>query len=156
MKTTRRGVFETNSSSSHSIAICNTGSLHPDDIPVSDYYDDGVNAHTKCIVLTGGEFGWEVESHHDALTKANYLAIAANTEARKQLLIDVLKEATGASEVVFACQTDEYNGPRYSYIDHQSAPCEGDAAAEAFESADAMKAFIFNRGSTLHTDNDNH
>ena len=61
MKTTiRRGVFETNSSSVHSIVIGNNGENIYRALPEVQYFG-------------GGGFGWEVEQYNDADTKAEYL-----------------------------------------------------------------------------------
>ncbi len=65
MKNIRNNVFETNSSSSHSIVISRSNKCK-DTIELNN---DG------CIVLTGGEFGWDWEMYHFAEDKANYCAI---------------------------------------------------------------------------------
>jgi hypothetical protein len=63
-KLIRHGVFETNSSSSHSISISHDvrkyQTLFPD--------EDGA------YIFDGGEFGWGYDSYTDADTKANYVA----------------------------------------------------------------------------------
>lgn len=152
----RRGVFETNSSSTHSILILG-GEFVADKIPLID---------GKCQIYPG-EFGWEVETYHDATTKASYAytharsmvnryqkdpEIAAaqqrNMQEHLQMLRRVLSAGTGA-EIVFCTMGAE---DEYGYIDHQSAGvCE-----EAFASDETLRNFIFNPESELHTDNDNH
>lgn len=147
MKNFRTGIFETNSSSSHSISIepCTDGlyeTLTPD--------DDGV------LELTGGEFGWEECSYYDAHTKANYAAVFSKDVAPlREMLVELLKEHTGAREVKFNFSTD-FNSDNWSYIDHQSAYGEGGAALEAFRNKQNLKDWIFNPKSELRTDNDNH
>src|SRR4051794_30987832 len=90
----RRGVFETNSSSTHSISIA-SGAETLDTIPVDD---DGV-----CRVQPG-EFGWEEETFHDAATKASYAmewALNYGNRTHLDMLAAVIKDRTGAREVVF-------------------------------------------------------
>lgn len=58
----RHGVFETNSSSSHSVSISNVGSL----TSVKPNRDGIIN-------ISLGEYGWGVEEHFDFETKASYL-----------------------------------------------------------------------------------
>jgi hypothetical protein len=147
MQKIRKGVFETNSSSTHSICI-ESGSYVADKIPLKD----GV-----CKIYPG-EFGWEVEDYSDAATKASYcLVYAIGSEYDKDepvnqnldMLKSVLKEVTGAKDVEFVLNVNGYN--KWGYIDHQSS----DVCSEAFTSREKLKDFIFNPESILHTDNDN-
>jgi len=141
-KQIRRGVFETNSSSMHSIAICTRGELL-DTLPVDK---DGV------VTLYGGEFGWGIESYRDAQTKASY-CWEDNKENPKNLemLINIIKEQTGCKHVVYL-GSDKWEDPHWSYIDHQSMGTSHDL----FFSEEFLKHFIFNPGSQLVIDNDNH
>lgn len=143
MKSIRPLMFESNSSSSHSICIENA----PKSYNTIELDEDGN------VVLTGGEFGWEVRSYSGPLTKANYCAIDECSEEgfKRDMLIEVIKKHTGAKDVIFNFNTD-YKGPNYSYIDHQSRGTSSDA----FESEQTLKNFIFGKGSVLYTDNDNH
>lgn len=140
MKTVRNSVFETNSSSTHSITI---GSGQEwDSIPVKN----------GKIKLHGGEFGWEWAKYNDALTKANYCAVACklkSTNFSKRDLKEVIKEFTGATKVKFKFSTswDRYN---YSYIDHQSHD-----TLDEITTKEDLKDFIFNKSSYLYTGNDN-
>jgi hypothetical protein len=140
----RRGVFETNSSSTHSITI-SEGVLNDEMLDTIIPNEDGV------ITLTGGEFGWEVEEYNDALTKANYCAIDnAYDEEKMEMLNQVIEEQTGARLVVHEFD-DNWGSPNWSYIDHQSRG----TSDEAFESKEVLRQFIFNKNSILYTDNDN-
>lgn len=142
VKTIRRGVFETNSSSSHSISLgySNEGweTIEPN--------SDGV------IVLRGEEFGWGVYTICDAESKANYAVLDALLNEDNELVervVKVIEEYTGYPvELSLHDLIDGYN----SYIDHQSV---GTFADECF-SEDEIKQFIFNRSSELELDNDNH
>lgn len=141
MKTIRHSVFETNSSSSHSISINNKVELYDSIAPNED----------GNIVLYGGEFGWEWEKYNDSLTKANYCAIdVIGDEDRINMLIDVIKEHTGAKNVILDFTMD-WNDRFYSYIDHQSCGTSNGA----FTSKETLKNFIFNPKSILFTGNDN-
>jgi len=128
----RKSVFETNSSSTHSIHIDNKTmlmdtSLLPD--------EDGV------ITLTGGEFGWEWERYNDALTKANYASIESSG-VNNELLIQAISEQTGARSV-------NINHINWVYIDHQSQGLLREMNLEE------LKNWIFNPNSWLITGNDN-
>ena len=149
MKQLRKSVFETNSSSSHSISIDSTGAIDTSLIPD----DNGV------LILGYGcnvEFGWEQEEYNDAETKAVYSylqAAASDNEKYTTMLYDVIMKQTAAKEVIFAVGT-QYGDDNYGYIDHQSAIYE--AGYEPFDSEAKLRDFIFKRGSYIETDNDNH
>lgn len=139
---TRNGVFETNSSSTHSITISNKGNkgnLYVD--------EDGV-----CRIYPG-EFGWEIESYNDSTTKASYcltyLMQFDDNNLEINMLKDVVKEISGAKSVEFIPNDGYY---AWGNIDHQSS----DVASEAFESRENLKNFIQNSRSVLRTDNDNY
>lgn len=176
-KLIRKGVFETNSSSCHSISISHDfttlDTLYPDE------YGN--------IVLNGGEFGWEIADYHDPETKANYVAVMLlhleekkkyyeehrdneesqewmkyydllqftyeNYEKCKKIFEKVIKEQTGCNSIIYKCDLD-YNSSNWSYIDHQSFEIKSDA--EWLLDEQEVKMFIFNPNSELHTDNDNH
>lgn len=131
----RKSVFETNSSSSHSITIA-AGEFVPDTLPVID----------GKVTIYPGKFGWEIEDYYDARTKASYAMVDARGDAaREQMLRDVISKECGGAEVVFS-------DPDEGYIDHQSRG----TADRAFGSYETLRQFIFNPASNLHTDNDNH
>ena len=157
MKNIRNSVFETNSSSTHSISICSG----------CDTYDTLVPDDDGNIILTGGQFGWEWETYTDPQTKANYAAIycsdsdgcipelKSRASKYKEMLIDVIKKHTGAKDVVFDFSTTDYDHEHYSYIDHQSAIYEGGRCDLAFKDEETLKNFLFNPASELKTGNDN-
>lgn len=147
MKNIRSKVFETNSSSTHSISI------YP---ATSGMYDTIVPDDHGAIVLVGGTFGWEWEKYADAFTKANYAAIFAHGDtALESMLKSVIKDHTGAKEVIFNFNTEDYDGENYSYIDHQSGRAEGGDAGQAFSTPQTLKDWIFHPESWLFTGNDN-
>ncbi len=131
----RHNVFETNSSSTHSISINNS---------VKSIYDTLIPDTDGVIRLTGGEFGWEWESYNDPMTKANYCAMdQCNHKTNLDMLVEVIKEHTGAVDV----DVSNING----YVDHQSVGTSHDA----FVSKETLKNFIFSPESWLFTGNDN-
>lgn len=137
----RQRVFETNSSSCHSISLGkDTGKQFLLD---TIYPDSNGN-----ITLTGGEFGWDWFKTNEATEKANYAAVESmNNDNFRQTLIDVIRGVTGCEEVVFDLSTD-YNSDNYSYIDHDSVgTCPDDY--------EGLKDFIFNQNSWLFGGNDN-
>lgn len=145
-KVTRHGVFETNSSSTHSICICREAG------GVLDRLD--VDSEGVCRIFPG-EFGWEECKYRDATTKASYCyTYAASNQKRLKTLEAVIKRGTGAAQVRFMEVLDEFY-PQ-GYVDHQSGPEERGACEEAFASKQALYAFIFSPKSVLVTDNDNH
>lgn len=144
MTTERHGVFETNSSSSHSISIDeNTMMLDTSLIP----NEDGQ------LIIAGESFGWEWAKYNDARTKAQYcFADSHGNESRMNMLKELLMEQTQAKEIVFPGESeDRWNGPGGASVDHESSG----TSSEAFASKDSLRAFIFNMNSILYTGNDN-
>ena len=168
----RRGVFETNSSSTHSIHIDESAELL-DTLPLNEgffYKHEDRWVDEGALVLEGGEFGWEIYDHYDALTKANYMAVYAKDWSRdvlyegqtlQEILVEVLTEQTGCKEVIFkfdgsvSSWNKEPNEDReWAYIDHQSV--EDMDWHYIFEDKELLRMFLFNPSSYVHTDNDNH
>ena len=170
MEHVRKAAFETNSSSTHSIVI-EHGEFVASKLPV-------VKGEVE---IFPGEFGWEIADYNDPATKASYcltyLMASANkvdfdsksnrevvrfrmsnvdsvthsVEVQRRLhqLSRVIEEETGAIPVFSSVPCGWYP---WGYIDHQSHG----VCAEAFDSDESLRNFIFNPNSTLHTDNDNH
>lgn len=131
----RHNVWETNSSSSHSLSIADAtkefvlDTIYPD--------QDGV------VTVKGGEFGWEWAKYNDADTKATYAAQQfAYSSNKLDMLRQVIMEQTGADKVVFVGLED-------GYVDHQSEGLLDDADEEK------LRSFIFNKNSWAFTGNDN-
>lgn len=138
MKKIRKGIFETNSSSSHS--------LHIDD--KVEVYDTIYPDENGKITLKGGEFGWQWEKYNDALTKANYAAISSSG-VDFNLLEKVIKNHTGAKKVEYI-GNDTWNSGNYSYIDHDSCGLMSELNDEK-----SLKNFLFNPRCWLFLGNDN-
>lgn len=164
MKQIRNSVFETNSSSTHSVSIKNFTEIRIDDLPVS--YDDN-RVHTSF-----GRFGWEVDFYRDAETKLSYLItmiaefehldIWRGTPWNEDILNERLMESEDFRNIndVIA---ERYNcdgvwvDSSEGYIDHQSYEdynCINDFLNDW--GVDSVDDFIFNCNIVLHTDNDNH
>lgn len=142
MKTIRRNTFETNSSSTHCVTICNSSETYS---PIT--FDNTV------LEVKPGEYGWEYEFYDDFEDKVSYAytyAINDGTPEDLELLKEVILENTNIEKIIFTQTEDRWysNG----YIDHQSV----DEAALIFESKDSLRNFLFNKGSNVLTDNDNH
>ena len=133
-KLIRKGVFETNSSSSHSIALA----TEDKEFVLDTIYpnQDGI------IIINGDEYGWEWFKHNDSETKASYAAQSfANDSNQLDELREVIMEQTGATEVIF-------NGLNNGYIDHDSYGIVPTGKSE-------LRNFIFNKNSWLFGGNDN-
>jgi len=134
-KLVRKSVWETNSSSSHSISLAGDDKQFVMDTIYPDQFGR--------IYVRGGEYGWEWERYNDAETKLSY---AYQDNVPEDLLERVIKAHTGATEVVFD-KTSKENG----YIDHESYA----TASSVCVDEDSTKNFIFNKNSWLFTGNDN-
>lgn len=157
MQNIRRSVFETNSSSSHSITIADVDGL----MDTSLIPDEDGN-----IVLNGGGFGWEWEKFNDAKTKANYLAIYVDLYRKenpemKSVLCNVIKTQTGCKDVIFnfgqekhflSTQKEE-DWDDEAYINHQSV--DSKQYHYLWSNPEQIRQFIFNKGSYLFLGNDN-
>lgn len=135
----RSSVFETNSSSTHSIAISKA--------PVVA----GKRIHF-CI----GEFGWE----NDIANTADYLYTAILEQDEWDVLVDKLKKVLDKHSVeytfeepVFRFSDDgKYKWLEYGYIDHSDEL--GDFINAIFSNEDLLMRYLFG-DSTVYTGNDN-
>ena len=132
----RIDIFETNSSSSHSISFnpWKSGKDGNNFIP-----DENGN-----VYVTGADFGWEWASYNDSVTKANYyLERYKNEPDRVELLKNVIEDYTGFNVIIV-----ENTG---GYIDHQSF----DTLELPADDPEALKDWLFNPDNWLYTGNDN-
>ena len=139
----RQQVFETNSSSSHSITIAKNNDVLETIIP-----DEDGNIHLK-----GGQFGWEWTQIKDPLIKANYCAVDQwENKDRIEMLKQVLKEHTGAKEIIFDISEGYTGSPQINgYIDHDSLG----TTSSVFKNLETLRNFIFNPQSVIFTGNNN-
>lgn len=70
MKKIRNNIFETNSSSTHTLSYCNSPSKKSIDLNTS--LDSFLDENGE-ITITGGNYGWEGEPVFSCLEKINYL-----------------------------------------------------------------------------------
>ena len=150
----RKGFFETNSSSTHSITLGDVDKMSICTLLRPNI--DGV------VMIDGGsEFGWEQDIYRDSMAKSSYVWIiirdwseptdifspdSKSKEERLKMFENVIKNQTGCREIIYFDDS--------GYIDHQSV--EGDECGWLFESEEVLRNFIFNKNSILETDNDNH
>lgn len=144
----RKNVFETNSSSSHSISIF--------EIKKDSLMDTSLIPNDDGIITIGEncekEFGWGIETYCNAEIKAMYCYIDRHGDNEGiRMLTNVIKKQTKAEKVVFLYD-DDWSDPNYGYIDHQS---DG-TSSDAFDTEKTLRNFIFNPKSKLYIDNDNH
>lgn len=137
----RKNVFETNSSSTHSVSISNG----------TDVYETIIPDSNGIITIYPREFGWGYEEYTDPETKLAYLLQYYTLKGSDfiETVKEVVIEHTGASDVVLGQQDDEWWPD--GYIDHQSTDClDGE-----IETTEDIRNFVFNPSSVLVIDNDN-
>jgi len=144
MKVIRSGVFETNSSSTHSICITKNNIL-----------DD----KQDFIKFTIGEFGWEHEKYTTPYEKAQYLYTAILDNERFDLIykiktiLDSHNIKYEFEEPKFHTSSDgKYQYLVYGYIDHSYYL---DDFLEICEDEDKLMKFLFSSESFIITGNDN-
>lgn len=169
MKQIRNNVFETNSSSSHSLTIGNNKNLDRSTLQVS---------YNKRVAVEFGEFGWGYTIYTDQETKLSYLCtLWWETECRNikniddifktegYILIDkAIAEYCNCSGIFIADKQISIgfhydNNPRFNitgYIDHQSS-YEDYSSIQDFLNYYKITIidFIFNSNIELVIDNDN-
>lgn len=143
MQKIRTNIFETNSSSCHSLAI-SSYDLEDKKTYIKELKEK-YKAEEKIIISPATcetEFGWGIETYTDFETKAMYCYLDG---VDKYLLKDCIEENLG-KEVVFSSNED-------CYIDHNSS---GTAQEKIKNSISKLEDFLFNPNSILVIDNDNH
>jgi len=133
-KIIRTGVFETNSSSSHSLSVAREDQEF--------VYDTIYPDQNGLIKVTGEEFGWGWTKYNDSMTKLAYL-FQDSPESKYDDIKEIVMKQTGATEVDFI----EGGG----YIDHDGCG----TTHEVRGSNEDMRNFVFNKNSWLFIGNDN-
>jgi len=127
----RTGIFETNSSSMHSLSFDNSK------------FNLQVNKDLKELDLGIGEYGWGYEELKEPLEKMDYLAIEAfDDENKKGMLLEAIKKVYPNLKINF------HND---GYIDHQSI----NEIWEDLNNVTDIYEVIFSN-SAIIIDNDNH
>lgn len=164
MKSIRRSVFETNSSSTHSVSICDGDLIKPNIDNLGE------------LNVSFGEYGWEYESYSYWESKVSYLlTMILETEAndidiKSNSWIEEFKELDGYKlldkaiydflGIHISLENYKTFDSRYrsnlGYIDHQS--CEDYISMSDFLNWNNVDItdFIFNENIEVITDNDNH
>lgn len=137
---TRKGVFETNSSSVHTITISKKG------------YDKSIIP--EVLVFTFGEFGWEVDKLSSVYEKASYLYTSLNNVEDRDEKIEFIKntlKSVGCT-AAFAEKKETHSYFENGYIDH--AEDLGEFIDVVFENENALLNYLFGDG-CIYTYNDN-
>lgn len=173
----RFGVFETNSSSSHSVCI----DLNEDNFigPDSSYWDLKIKNNVLFIPGKGIQFGWDFFKTNSCEDKLQYLTgffcqNVSTVESHKRInkFKTLLKSIFGVDDVIIECVDDFFDGVKLeksknknfkiddnyvdthflpNTIDHQST----DLIFEIYENIDTLKAFLLSPNSWLYGGNDN-
>lgn len=147
----RQSVFETNSSSSHSLTLANT------ELVRQPFSTDVLRA--GCVVIGKGEYGWEWHRYFSAENKLSYLLTQAHSDdiprgslqsataevcedPRLALLVKVVRDYTGV-EVLFSPGSS-------GYIDHDSVG----VGTELLNDEEKLRQFLFS-DAYVETGNDN-
>lgn len=125
MKLIRNSVWETNSSSCHSISLASSDK----EFVLDTIYPD----NNGIIYIKTAYFGRWFERSNDVNIKASYAATSIQYGLDEQLLIDIIKEQTGAIDVIIEGDGD---------IDHESV-------AVCPRNKEDLRNFIFNKNSWL-------
>lgn len=134
MKTIRKNVFETNSSSTHSLCVATVGELS---IP-------------KNLCISLGEFGWECDTIYSTEEKASYLYTGL-VHNEKEDYIELLKQWLDEAKLSYGLETP--SDKRYFYIDHSYEL--NDFLDNIFSDKNLFMNFLFNNKSFIITANDN-
>ncbi len=154
----RKNVFETNSSSTHSLVISKEDHAYDYHLPVED---DGT------LVITFGEFGWGPEILAAPIEKLSYLItdrcglynisddessdqesikeVVMESEAVRDIVETVMRCCPEVKDVVFELN-DSWNP--FGYIDHQSQ-------GTSYEEDLSIEDIIFSNKVIIMIDNDN-
>lgn len=137
-KNIRQGVFETNSSSTHS--ICISKDTKPE-LPES-------------LDFRFGEYGWEVDTLSSIEEKASYLYTGLMSNERKED-IEKIKNLLSAKGVSCKFQEPDTKGGYFSsgYVDHGDEL--GEFLDEVVSNEDSLLSYLFSPLSFVLTGNDN-
>lgn len=172
----RKGVFETNSSSVHAIAVDAHSDPHDWEYCYAlERYTEDSNNDNEVLQFVPGDFGWEFALLSEPVEKASYLSALALCIARanvyeqekkgikekildqyEKIFVEPAKE--WLSEFKVRCEfatpeLDEDGFPQEGDIDHFEDAIP--AYQEIMGSVDAFMGFLFGRSSFVWTGNDN-
>lgn len=156
MKQIRKSVFETNSSSTHSVTISGK-----DEYEIPKYIP----------AISFGEYGWEEEEYGGIENKLSYfitmlysIYIHNASDEQGKLELESEKHFVWLKEMIFdycgqKLEMKTLDGDYYpfGYIDHQSTDTLDEFLSDDEEEFKQLtKDFIFNKKYGFITDNDNH
>ena len=128
----RRSVFETNSSSMHSLSVIGSDMMN------SIVSKDGV------IGVSGGEFGWGYDELVTPIEKLSYLVTEyVYDDATLDMIKDAVKDYTGLTLIIHGNE---------GYIDHQSLG----RIRKYVTDKQSIIDLVFNDKNVIVIDNDNH
>ena len=156
-KVIRRSIFETNSSSVHSISVSNTAKLSE--------YPEG---NEDTIIITPGEYGWDGDDVAGFVEKVRYLMTMIldyeyewneenHTLIPDNMKLDLLKSDVNWQKICGVVREHKHKelvpyipeGCRF-YVDHQSC-----MSLNAFLGKMSLEEFLFNPAVVVEIDNDN-
>lgn len=175
MKAIRSNVFETNSSSTHSVSVSSKNSSYDNHDCLDAFKDYDNKVHVEF-----GEFGWEICNYDTPYEKLQCLVtMLVETEGDNITCVDALYETDGFKLINDAVadycdcdgiwidediKFDSYNWDgkvhyyisHNGYIDHQSYEDYSSVQDFLDDYSVGITQFLFDSGVVVHTDNDNH
>lgn len=140
----RRNVFETNSSSMHSLTVKKLG--------ITEYLH--VDEVENKVIVEYGEFSWGYDVYDDPETKLSYLITMLSQYSCGNIYdTDEFKEINDIVAKRCECDGILIDDSSYGYVDHQSIEKIDDLMDEY---GCSIEEFIFDKGIKLIIDNDNH
>lgn len=148
MRTIRLGVFETNSSSTHSFTTENEGYEYERGIEVNPDWD--------------GEFGWSWEAWYTTEEKLAYICrcildsdwLSKDTDEGIYKALRPLQERLENLGVYFEIPTKEYLDNHWGYVDHGGDYYYSDII-DILKTDDSLLSFLFNPKNGIDGGNDN-
>ena len=150
-KQVRKNIFETNSSSTHSIVVGNNG-------------EDIYAGLPRKLEFHGDEFGWEHRLYTDTQTKADYLFTSLIYTDTPMEYVERIKSILAKWNI--ETEFDEIEEKRYEsgyvcyevkdkycYVDHGTE--NKDLVKELCEDEAKLMNYLFSDGSYVETSNDN-
>lgn len=150
----RRGTFETNSSSTHSICICKE--------------DRGISIPERLEVnLKDYEFGWECDKYNITEEKLAYIMFGLLSRSYNEGFVSACKEIKQLLDTIGqwvksvhieGLEVVVYGGHSYlseveGYVDHANEM--GELIEALLEDEDLLKRYLFSSDSVIFTGNDN-
>lgn len=164
-KKIRKGIFETNSSSSHSLSVSRMQNYDYTSLRQLIGLDRTLHIYPK-------DFEWEIYEYSLPYIKIQYALAMINmtevedrgkssvndiyeTEGFKLLKSAIMENIPECKDVVVEANNDTWGNP-FGHIDHQSCECYESLQHFLNDYDVTLEEFIFSTGVILKTDNDNH